>query len=109
MKQLDLFWDMPDYQNFRYEEQYGDWLIIVKMYGDPQTTSHPYEWTLKRGTGHRQETVADPSSHVSLDAAIVMAIYAVEIYEHGYEVAKYRFSPGGPYENGDNKQTIARS
>lgn len=85
MRQLDLFWDNPlrvDWRNFRHEEDWAGWTIVVKLIADPMITEHPYEWTLARNRG--RERLADPTSHRSLDGAIKHAKAAILSYEEGY-------------------------
>lgn len=89
MKQLNLLWDNPlrvDWMNFRHEEDYAGWLIIVKMYTNPELTEFPYEWTLKRGTGRTQVTIADPTSHRTIAVAISRAKEAIATYEDKHTV-----------------------
>ena len=86
MHQQNLFWDNPnrvDWMNFRREEEWNGWLIIVKMTSDPHCNRFPYEWTAKRGRGRREEKLADPTSHQSVEATINQAKEAISMYENG--------------------------
>lgn len=84
MHQLNLFWDNHDridWMNFRREEEWKGWLIIVKMTSDPQCNRFPFEWTAKRGQGRREEKLAGVTLHQSVDATINQAKETISTYE----------------------------
>lgn len=85
MQQLDLFWDNPhrvDWRNFRHEEDWAGWTIVVKLIADPMVDNYPYEWTLVRNRG--RERLADPTLHQTLTEAIEHAKSAIVNYKEGY-------------------------
>ena len=75
----EVAWRLREYNmnrawvDFQHEEEWNGWMIRVKMYNNPKTNSHPYEFTVWDNSNRKRSYRTNDQAYATLQSAIKQA------------------------------------